>query len=106
MGARSLKLRAWSGEEEAKTGNPDLTPLYLGCFPQRSTATSRLYRPCRSHPVAPLYLGCFPQRSTATSRLYRPCRSHPVAPFPEGEAEVLPRGVGRYEPHWRLDWHC
>ena len=22
--------------------------LYLGCFPQRSTATSRLYRPCRS----------------------------------------------------------
>ena len=79
MGARSLKLRAWSGEEEAKTGNPDLTPLYLGCFPQRSTATSRLYRPCRSHPVAP---------------------------FPEGEAEVLPRGVGRYEPHWRLDWHC
>jgi hypothetical protein len=21
--------------------------LYLGCFPQRSTATSRLYRPCR-----------------------------------------------------------
>jgi len=33
-------------------------PLYLGCFPQRSTATSRLHRPCRgSQPLHSLTLG-------------------------------------------------
>src|SRR5438552_9810329 len=34
--------------------------LYLGCFPHRSTATSRLYRPCRSsQSVHSLRIECF-----------------------------------------------
>jgi hypothetical protein len=52
-GATSAEMgdRSW----EIGTDGEDTGYLYLGCFPQRSTATSRLYRPCRSSPSLHCY---------------------------------------------------
>jgi hypothetical protein len=48
----------------------ELTKLIGGNF-SFSDSIKQMIQQCRRKI---LYLGCFPQRSTATSRLYRPCR--------------------------------